>query len=50
MPAQSDSRNTILCKVSAERIQHGWTRWTEQMCIDLLTCKDKARQQHTSKE
>ena len=49
-PAQSDSRNTILCKVSAERIQHGWTRWTEQMCIDLLTCKDKARQQHTSKE
>lgn len=41
-PAQSDSRNTILCKMSAERIQHGRTRWTEQ--------KDEAKQLHTSEE
>ena len=30
LPTRSDSRNTILCKMSAERIQHGRTRWTEQ--------------------
>lgn len=36
--------------MSAERIQHGRTRWTEQMCIDLLTCKEEAKQLHTSEE
>ena len=42
LPTRSDSRNTILCKMSAERIQHGRTRWTEQ--------KDEAKQLHTSEE
>jgi len=32
----------------ADRIQRGRTRWTEQMSIDLLTCKDEAKQSYTS--
>ena len=49
-PTQGYPRTTILCKMSAERIQHGRTRWTERMCVDLLTCKDEAKQLHTSEE
>jgi len=49
-PTQRNPRNIILCKMSAEKIQHCRTRWTDQMCIDLLTCKDEAKQLHTSEE
>ena len=36
--------------MSAERIQHGGTRRREQMCSDLLTCKDGTQQLYTSEE